>query len=772
MSRHWESRALSVQSSIPLGVPEQALSHIALIGNALPRRCGLATFTTHCREAFADTWPDIRVDHYAMDDGAGGVTYPDDVRLIAQHDPIAYSEAALAIEESGAQAIWLQHEYGIFGGPAGEMILGLLERTRLPVIVTLHTILEQPGKDERRVLDALIARASRVVVMAEQGREILRRVYGVPAEKIALIPHGVPDRPFVEPDSMKARFGWEGRDVILTFGLLARGKGIDKVIEAMPAVAADHPEALYVILGATHPNLVREEGEALREELRALAERLGVADNVAFIDAFVDQEPLLDYLQAADLYVTPYLNPQQITSGTFSYALGMGKAIISTPYVQAAEFLSGDIGVLVPFNDAEALGEAIGALLSDPVAREGYARRAYGLGRRMIWSALARNVHRLIEEARASMPARFMPQRSYDLRRPDPAAVIRMSDAVGLYQHGILSIPDRNHGYCIDDNARALILLCQMPGLPPALRDQWATVYAAFLNHGWNPERGRFRNFMGFDRRWCEEEGSEDSNGRTIWALGVAARDGLPRHRAWARMLFDRAVPLWRDLASPRAHAFLILGAAAMLDVDPAHKEARAIIAELGPHLHGLVLEARRPDWAWFEAVLAYDNARLPQALLLAGAHLGDTALLDCGFATLDWIVRMQTSPEGNFRAVGTESFGRPYSRPLPFDQQPLEAQATIEAAETAWTISRDPKWLEVAESAYRWFLGQNDLYLQMATVDEGCYDGLTPSGVNLNQGAESILALQLAYCAANRLFAGGSVVAEGHRGGIEQILA
>ncbi len=750
------------------------LCHIALIGNSMPRRCGLATFTTHCHNAFSEAYPDLRVDHYAMDDGQPGINYPDDIVLIPQQSAAAYSEAARQIEESGAQAIWLQHEYGIFGGPAGEMILGLLKRTRLPVVTTLHTILEHPGVDERRILNAIIARSSRIMVMADQGRDLLLSVYGAPPEKVSLIPHGVPDRAFVEPDSMKERFGWEGRSVVLTFGLLAPGKGIDTMIRAMSQVVRTQPDALYIVLGATHPNLVREQGETLREELVALAASLGMENNILFIDSFVEQEELLDYLQAADIYVTPYLNPAQITSGTLSYAVGMGKAVVSTPYVQALEILGNDVGVLVPFGDAGAAAEAIVKLLADPERRLTYEMAAYALGRKMIWSELARNVRDLLQDGRAAEPARLVPRRSFALLTPDPAAILRMSDSTGMYQHSILSIPDRDHGYCIDDNARALILMCQMPGLDPGVRDLWISNYASFLQYGWNEERGCFRNFMSFDRKWCEEEGSEDSNGRTLWALGIMARDAeAERYRKWAVHMFNRGAPVWTKLHSPRAQAFLILGASAILSVQPDNANAKAMIETLGPRLHRLAEETRRPDWAWFEAVLAYDNARLPQALLLAGAYLGDPALLDCGFATLEWIVAAQSAPDGRFRAVGTESFGRPYSQPLPFDQQPLEAHATIEAAETAWTISGDAKWLDVAENAYRWFLGQNDLSIALATPDDGgCFDGLTPTGVNQNQGAESLLALQLASCAMKRLFTQRPVVANGPNEVMEQASA
>lgn len=732
------------------------VDHLALIGNFLPRKCGLATYTTDTFAALKGRFPDLKIDVYAMDDHPGLYRYPPEVtRSIPDQDRMAYLDAARAIEASGAQAIWLQHEYGIFGGSAGEHILALLDRTALPLIVTLHTILEKPDAEQRRVMEGLLRRAARVVVMAERGRDILERVYGASGRTIVMIPHGVPDRAFVAPDTLKARFGWGGREVVLTFGLLAPGKGIEVMIEALPAIVAEHPGMLYAVLGATHPNLVAREGEKYRDRLKALAEQLGVGANIEFVDAFLEHDELIDYLQAADIYATPYLNPAQITSGTLSYAVGVGKAVVSTPYVHATEILADGHGVLVDFGDSAAFAREINALLGSERNRVRLSERAYARGRTMIWPRLAEQAMREIVAIVAAKPRR-LPSSSSSLAplKPDFAAVARMSDSTGMLQHSIYSVPDRRHGYCIDDNARALMLVSQMPEMDEGERDKWMTVYASFLQYAWNPEARRFRNFMNFDRTWCEETGSEDSNGRTLWALGVTARDAqLAKHRDWAVSMFDRTASLSLELGSPRAHAFAMLGAAAILEAYPGHTLARTILSRFGEELCGLLEEARRPEWEWFEIVLAYDNARLPEALLRAGQALHRADMVKCGLATLDWIVAKQTSPEGRFRAVGSESFGRVYAEPLQFDQQPLEAQATIDACSAAFDASRDPRWVEEAGRAYRWYLGQNDLDLPLATVqDGGCFDGLMPTGLNRNQGAESILALQLAGCTISGL--------------------
>ena len=732
------------------------IDHLALIGNFLPRKCGLATYTTDTFTALKGRFPDLKIDVYAMDDHPGLYDYPPEVtRSIPDQDRMAYLDAARAIEASGAQAIWLQHEYGIFGGAAGEHILALLDRVSIPVIVTLHTILEKPSADQRRVMDGLLRRCARVIVMAERGREILERVYGAGGRNIVMIPHGVPDRAFVEPASLKSRFGWEERKVVLTFGLLAPGKGIEVMIEALPAIVAQNPNVLYAVLGATHPNLVKHEGEKYRDGLKALAVELGVDANIEFIDAFLEHDELIDYLQAADIYATPYLNPAQITSGTLSYAVGVGKAVVSTPYVHATEILGDGHGVLVDFGDSAAFAREINALLGSDRNRIRLSERAYARGRTMIWPRLAEVAMREIVQMVAAKPQRLPTGTVATIPlKPDFSAVERMSDSTGMLQHSLYSVPDRRHGYCIDDNARALMLVSQMVEMDAAARDSWMTIYASFLQYAWNPEARRFRNFMNFDRTWCEDFGSEDSNGRTLWALGVTARDAqMAKHRHWALSMFDMTASLALELGSPRAHAFAMLGAAAIIEAYPSHALARTILSRFGDELRGLLAEARRPEWEWFEIVLAYDNARLPEALIRAGTALRRDDLVACGISTLDWIVGKQTSPEGRFRAVGSESFGRVYAEPLQFDQQPLEAQATIDACSAAFDASKDLRWVEEAGRAYRWYLGQNDLDLPLATTqDGGCFDGLMPNGLNRNQGAESILALQLAGCTISGL--------------------
>ena len=734
---------------------EAPVKRLALVGNALPRKCGLATFTSHVADALRQRYPALKLDHFAMDDGTE-VEYPDDIVTIAADDVGAYQEAAARIEASGAGAIWLQHEYGIFGGEAGSHILDLINSTSLPLVVTLHTVLENPSPAERDVLERLLARAEHLIVMASRGADILRRVHGVDPRRIAVIPHGVPDRAFRAPDEMKPRFGWEGRQVLMTFGLLAPDKGVQHMIEAMPAIVAAHPDALYAVVGATHPNLARREGEALRDRLKARAVELGVADHIHFYDSFIEQEELLDMLQASDLYVTPYLNMAQVTSGTLSYAVAVGKAIVSTPYLHARELLAGEHGVIVPPADPQALATAVGELLDDPDKRQAIARRAYARGRTMLWP-------RVVERAIAPLADRA-PRRATSKPRRVTAlpltAIERMTDGTGMVQHGVFSIADRHHGYCIDDNARALILAVKRATNDPDPRlAELAATYAAFVQHGWNPDARKFRNFMGYDRRWLESIGSEDSNGRTVWALGVTASQANWKGLGdWAMHLFDKAVEAMDRLSACRAQAFAALGALAVLDRFPDHGRARMLVEQSAECLMTHFARATRDDWAWFEEALSYDNARLCEGLIRAGNYLDNKTMVDTGLTALGWLVRRQTGPRGSFRPVGSNGFGRPYAEPLAYDQQPLEAAATIDAAAAAFEVSGDPRWAEVARDAFGWFFGDNDRGIPLADpVDGGCYDGLMATGVNRNQGAESILAVHLAAATMIATFGEGA---------------
>ena len=642
----------------------------------------------------------------------------------------------------------MQHEYGIFGGPDGDLVCDFVNRLAPPLVLTLHTVLSEPTDRQRAILAHLASRASRIMVMSHHSRDLLLANYTVAPDVVEVIEHGAPDRPFGRQALFRAALGLDQGKVLMTFGLLGPGKGIERVIEALPAIVARHPDVLYRIVGATHPVLVARDGEAYRDRLKGLADRLGVADHIAWEDRFLDTEDLLDQLEATDIYITPYLHLQQSTSGTLSYAVALGKAVVSTPYVHARELLADDIGVLIEPGSSTAIADAVNALLDSPERLLTIQRRAYAKGRETIWPRFAEAAARLVFAA-----IRPTPKQAPLAQPPEIGGVLAMCDATGMLQHSIGVVPDRAHGYCLDDTVRALMLFNRAAGLSPAQRSDRALVCASFLQHAWNPDAGRFRNFMRFDRTWCEDIGSEDSNGRTLWVLGDTIATTPDRDLAeWARAWFDRVIGPLSRLEAPRTTAFCMLGACARLRVDPDHAPSRQLVADGRDMLLSLLHSGQREDWTWFEVVLAYDNPRLPQALIEAGLALGDREAVTAGLAALDWITRRQLSPAGHFRPVGSESFGRPYES-RPFDQQPLEAQAAIEAAQAALAASGDPRWLDSARTAWAWFFGANDRGVVLADMATGrCRDGITPRGANLNCGAESILAFHLSWYALHAM--------------------
>lgn len=751
--RDIKTRLPSSISELPLPLqPKQRIKRIALIGNHLPRRCGIATYTTDIARAMAQRFPSIRVDVWAMNDAGKRYDYPREVTgTIEQDDPASYLEASRAITACGADMVWIQHEFGIFGGRAGDLILNLIDRMTVPVAVAMHSVLAEPDRDQRRVTLALVERCETIIVMAEAARQLLLDRYRAEPDQVIVIPHGVPDRPFTDPAPMKAKLGLQGRDVILTFGLLSPGKGIETMIAALPAIVERNPAALYLVLGATHPHCIAESGEAYRESLVALAADLGVAGHVRLIDTFVEIEDLLDYLAAADIYVTPYQNPAQVTSGTLAYAISLGKPVVSTPYIHALELLGRDYGRLVDFADSPGFAAAINGLFQDHAGTLKLRRRCYRLGRTMLWPRLAETSLARFEEMAERVERKPFPLRPPEIPRElGMAAIERICDGTGMLQHSRMDVPDRGHGYCVDDNARALMLACR----DSRMTGFWLPTYAAFVDHAWNPQTGRFRNFMGFDRSWRESAGSEDSCGRTVWALGVTATTAPDAAmRDWAYSLYDRVIEPLSKMRSPRAQSFLMLGTAPLVEGDPDDPLPARLLSRWGDALMGNRVEYRKPGWDWFEPVLAYDNARLPEALIRAGLAIGREDFIDCGFQTLDWLIEQQTTADGHFRAIGSDSFGRLYAPPMPFDQQPLEAWAMIDACFAAHDVDGNPKWLAAARNAYLWFLGKNELGLALGDAETGeCYDGLIPTGVNRNRGAESILAFHFATHAIQRL--------------------
>ena len=734
--------AVSVQPAIT--------TRIALIGGYTPRRCGIATFTADMFASLTASSPNLAIDVYAMTPGPDHTRFDAPVcATITESDPASFAAAARKIEASGADIVWLQHEFGLFGGSAGDMVFELVDRIAAPLMITLHTVIPNPDPAQAHVMRRLIARASKLIVMSERARMLLGSVYGADADQIILIPHGVPDRPFGRSDQFKRKFGFTGRQLLLTFGLLSPGKGIEAVIKALPAIAADHPDLLYCVVGATHPNLIAREGECYREGLQQLAAKLGVEQHLHWIDSFVESGELLDLIEAADIYVTPYPGAAQSTSGTLSYAVALGKAVVSTPYAHAVELLGNDHGVLVPFNDSAAIAAAIGALLDEPDRLRALQQRAYDRGRAMIWPVFAARSLEVIDATRSTPLA--MP----GFHPIGLDGLLRICDDTGILQHSIHSVPDRSHGYCVDDNARALMLMNRLGADAEPHRSRLVPIFAAFVQSSWNEDTAEFRNFMGFGRNWLEDAGSQDSCGRTLWALGATALEGQTLGlRRWARGLFERTARSAIGFNSPRATGFAMLGADYLLRTDPRHETATILLTEGADRLLALFSQVRRADWPWFETVLAYDNCRLPEAMIRAGMRLDRADVIACGIEALGWIIDQQISASGHFRPVGSESFGHEREAPRPFDQQPVEIWAAIDACAAAFEITGDPLWLSHARLAYDWFAGGNDRGVAVGEPLSGtCHDGINPRGLNLNEGAESVLAYQLATCAMRDIF-------------------
>ena len=740
------------------------LKRIAFIGNSLPRRCGIATFTTDLHRAVAQSSPDLETCMVAMNDHRNIYSYPPEVRFQIDDTNIEdYCQAADMLNRGNYDTVSLQHEFGIFGGPAGSHILTLLARLQMPIVTTLHTVLAKPTLEQHSVLSQIVDVSSKLVVMAHKGRSLLRSVYQVPADKVEIIPHGIPDFAFLERLEAKTLLGFEGRSVILTFGLLSPNKGVEVMIDALPEIVRRRPDAMYVILGATHPNLVRDKGEEYRESLIARVRALGLERHVRFLDQFVEPATLNQYIAMCDVYVTPYLNEAQMTSGTLSYSFGAGKAVVSTPYWHARELLADGHGILVPFGDSPTLGREIAALLTDEPRRMAIEQRAHASSRSMVWPRIAERYMAVFESghqhALCDIAARTEAQGLFSesaCRKPIEAGhFLSMCDDTGLFQHAIHCVPDRSHGYCVDDNARALILACALVGpgemgLPHAVAER----FAAFVQHAWNPKLRRFRNFMGFDRRWLEDQGSEDSHGRALWALGECTRtDQDELRRRWAAALFRESLPAVEHFGSPRACSFALLGLSTYCDHIADDTRARRIQSALAERLLSMLEATESAEWQWFEEDLSYDNPRLCQALIVTGRSTGSARYEKAGLRTLRWLMTRQVTEAGLFRPVGSHSFGAKRVEPLPFDQQPLEASATISACLAAWRADGNTAWREDAKRAFRWFLGNNDLAVPLVDLETGsCCDGLHPDRANANRGGESVVSYLLSLVEMRQL--------------------
>jgi glycosyltransferase involved in cell wall biosynthesis len=734
---------------------ETNIRRVALLGNHLPRQCGIATFTTDLSDAIASVQPDVDCFVLAMNDGRHQHAYPGRVRFeLTDSDSGAYTRAADFLNVNAVDVISVQHEYGIFGGKAGSHLLPLLRALRMPIVTTLHTILAAPNLHQRRVMDEITALSDRLVVMTAGGADLLREVHGVDEAKIDVIPHGIPKIPFA---GSKNRLGVEGRPLILTFGLLSPDKGIENVIDALPSILAHYPDAVYIVLGATHPHIIERHGETYRLMLEDRAKRLGVDGNVIFHNRFVSQSELSEFLAATDIYITPYLNPEQITSGTLAYALGAGKAVISTPYAYARELLAEGRGILVPWKDPSAIATEIVGLLDDPEKRMELRRRAAEHGKAMLWPSVAQSYLQTFERARSehaqrartAFRAQTLATRPAELPQVNLDHLEVMTDDTGMLQHASFNVPRYEEGYCLDDNARALLLMAlveEAGANDPRLVRTLASRYLAFVSHAFNRPLGRFRNFMSHSRQWLEEQGSEDSHGRTLWALGtVVGCSADPGRQSLSGALFHAALPAVSGFSSPRAWAFALLGIEQYLHAFEGDRHVQAAGRAIAERLHALFRNTTRPEWPWFENRVTYCNARLPQALIATGAWMGDEAMTATGIRSLEWLMTIQRTSDGYFAPIGTKGFFERGMTAAVFDQQPVDACATVSACMHAFRATGDHHWAEHARRAFTWFLGQNQLQQPLYDpLSGGCRDALHADRVNENEGAESTLSFLL----------------------------
>jgi glycosyltransferase involved in cell wall biosynthesis len=728
------------------------LDRIAFIGNYLPRHCGIATFTTDLCEAIAAQFSQKTCIVVPVNDIEDGYAYPTCVRFeLTEKDIDSYRRAADFLNINNVDLVSLQHEYGIFGGRAGSHILVLLRELRMPIVTTLHTILRDPNPDQRRVLKEVAALSDRLVVMSARGAEFLREVYDVEPGKIDLIPHGIPDVPFVDPSFHKDLFGVEGKIVLLSFGLLSANKGIENVIAALPNILARFPNVVYIVLGATHPHVLRNEGETYRLSLQWLAQEKGVEGQVIFYDRFVSLEELIQFISAADIYITPYLDAAQITSGTLAYTIGAGKAVISTPYWYAEEMLAEGRGALVPFRDPVALADQVIGLLENEAQRHAMRKRAYVFGREMIWPQVANRYMESFERSRAErrhfshqeFAVKPLDQRPGELPPLKTDHLHHMTDETGILQHAIFTIPNYLEGYTTDDNARALMVSALLEALGNKEAPDLASRYLAFIWYAFNTETGCFRNFMDYQRHWLEVNGSDDSHGRTLWALGtVLGRSNLPALQSMAGRVFEQALPAILNTTSPRAWAFALIGIHEYLQRFTGDRRANQMREELSGRLLTLYQNHHSERWRWYEDKLTYCNAALPHALLMSGQSMPNDTMTETGLESLYWLADLQRSEIGHFVPIGSNGFYQQNGERARFDQQPIEAQAMVSACLEAYRITGDKRWRKEAHRAFEWFLGRNDLNLPVYDpTTGGCRDGLHPDRPNENQGAESTLA-------------------------------
>ncbi|MGB3548007.1 MAG: glycosyltransferase family 4 protein, partial [Saprospiraceae bacterium] len=724
---------------------------IAFVGNYPPKACGIGTFTDSLTRAILSNLNASDVADYAevlaMEDPHENHDYPPVVtRVIRSDRPADYRAAADYLNENDFDLVVLQHEYGIFGGDDGAYILHLLDRLELPLVTTLHTVLKDPSTGQKTALRRIGKRSQQVVVMSQMAAGFLRDVFGLPTQKIAVIEHGVPIVKLQGREELREQLGWTGRSVIFTFGLLGRGKGIETAVRALPAIVDRHPETLYVVLGKTHPNVVRNSGEEYREYLHQLADELGVGDNLRMIGEFATEQKLFEHLRACDVYVIPYPNEAQITSGTLAYAVGAGTAVVSTPFWHATELLAEERGLFFPFHDSTVLAEQCNRLLEQPELTRELRLRTADYGKQLLWPKIGEQYLRVFGRAQVAFEARLQSARNTDFDLPPLCLdhLRRMTDDTGLMQHAKYAIPNRHEGYCLDDNGRGLLLIGMLVkrGLGDlAELQRLAEIYLSYVYHAQNPD-GSFRNFMGYDREFMERVGSEDSFGRALWGVAYClANPPRADMRDLLVEIFDRAVNYLEHVRSPRTISYGIIALTHYLEYRPGNENILNQLDRLTNRLVEHYDQNRGEEWDWFERYLTYSNGIMPYALYRTLQFLDkDKTRAAAGDATR--FLTEMTIVDGVMRPIGCEAPFLFQGKPSRYDQQPTDVMAKVLLFAEAAKYDESMSNRERLRIAFNWFLGANDLKLPLYQPETaGCYDGLMESGMNRNQGAESLLA-------------------------------
>lgn len=727
----------------------------AFIGTYPPRECGIGTFThnlldsvIHSKKAEKGNYEGFVV---AVSDHDLIYDYPQEVKLnIRQEHQEDYLRAAKYINLSGADICILQHEFGIFGGQNGVYILPLLHRLEIPLTVTLHTILKTPTYNEKAVLQEIGKMAQKIIVMSLKAIEFLVDIYEVPRDKIALIAHGVPDIMF-NPVTSKEEFKLGSRKVLLTFGFIGRNKGIETVIKALPDVVQSHPDVVYIILGKTHPNVLRHSGEEYRIFLMRLVKNLKLENHVLFLNQFIDVQDLFKYLAATDIYITPYLNEAQITSGTLSYAVGVGTAVLSTPYWHAAELLAEGRGRLFDFGNSNHLSSTIIELLDHPAELSGLKKNALEYGRNFTWPKIGEKYVNLVStilEKEFKLAEKMDTQLDFLILPPFSLVHInRLTDDTGIIQHAKYGIPNLKEGYCLDDNARALLMvLMAFRQMKDARALELTPVYLSYIHYMQNAD-GTFRNFLSFNRNFLDKVGSEDSFGRTIWALGYLL--GNAPNDAYFQAgsgVFFNAAPNFEKLSSIRSIANTMIGICYYLKTNPSDDSMTERLRNMALKLISHFRENESPDWKWFESLLAYDNGILPLALLHAAGILNDDRVTQVAFTTMDFLTT-HTLKDDYLSIIGNEKWYKKEGERSVFAQQPIDAMAMVLMYHQAYHFTKDKDYLNKLYTSFLWFLGENDMRMSLYDFEtKGCCDGFESYGVNRNQGAESSLAYLISH--------------------------